>query len=81
MPVAQAPVSYPTAAVEPHVERTLGDDASFHPVLGPAMTGMKHEMIKFLKLKSPVFQGIESEDAYEFILNFYERLHKMSIVH
>ncbi|XP_069154517.1 uncharacterized protein [Solanum lycopersicum] len=48
---------------------------------GSIMTGDQHELfIKFLKLKPPVFKGSESKDAYDFLVDCHELLHKMDIV-
>ena len=48
---------------------------------GSIMTGDQHELFtKFLKLKPPVFKGAESEDAYDFLVDCHELLHKMDIV-
>ena len=45
------------------------------------MTNDQHELFsKFLKLKPPVFKSAETEDAYDFLVNGYELLHKMGIV-
>ena len=45
------------------------------------MTGDQYELfIKFLKLKPPVFKDVESEDAYHFLVDCHELLHKMYIV-
>ncbi|XP_069145451.1 uncharacterized protein [Solanum lycopersicum] len=48
---------------------------------GSVMTGDQHELfIKFLNLKPPVFKGAESVDAYYFLVDCHELLHKMDIV-
>ena len=45
------------------------------------MTCDQHDLfIKFLKLKPPVFKGVEFEDAYDFLIDCHELLHKMGIV-
>ena len=41
-------------------------------ITGPIMTNDQHELFsKFLKLKPPVFKGAESEDAYDFLVDYY----------
>ena len=45
------------------------------------MMSDQHEVFtKFLKMKPPVFKGVELEDAYDFLVDFHELLHKMDIV-
>ncbi|TMW99060.1 hypothetical protein EJD97_003105, partial [Solanum chilense] len=48
---------------------------------GPIMMSDQYELFtKFLKLKPPVFKGAEYEDAYDFLVDCHELLHKMDIV-
>ena len=45
------------------------------------MTSDHHEIFsKFLKSKPPVFKDVESEDAYNFLVDCHELLHKIGIV-
>ena len=47
---------------------------------GPIMTSDQHKLYtKFLKMKPPVCKGAESEDAYDFLVDCHELLHKMDI--
>ena len=40
---------------------------------GTIITSDQHELFsKFLKLKPPVFKGVESEDAYAFLVDCHE---------
>lgn len=60
----------------------LGTIAFFRLLLCLGMTCNEHELLTmFLKIKSPVFKGFECEDPCEFILNCYERHHKLGILH
>lgn len=45
------------------------------------MAGTKQKLItKFVKMKCPSFYAANSEDAFGFIIDLYERLHKLGIV-
>ena len=69
------------AAVAPRMDVSLEIGTFPRFTTGPIMTSDQHEIFtKFLKLKPQVFQGAESEDAYDFLVDCHELLHKMDIV-
>ena len=69
------------AAVAPRMDETLEEGTFPRLTTGSIMTGDQHELfIKFLKLKPPVFKGFEYGDAYDFLVDCHELLHKMDIV-
>lgn len=45
------------------------------------MTRIKHGMLtRFMKMKPPIFDGFEIEDDLEFIVDCYDKLHKIDIM-
>ena len=65
----------------PRMDASLDIGTFSRLTTGPIMTNDQHELFsKFLKLKPPVFKGAESEDAYDFLVDCHELLHKMGIV-
>ena len=80
-PAPQVPGVQHAVAAAPRMDASL--EIGTFPLLttGPTMTNYQHELFsKFLKLKPPVFKGTESEDAYDFLVDCHELLHKMGIV-
>ena len=80
-PAPQVPGVQYAAALAPRMDSSL--EVGMFPRLttGSIMTSDQHELFtKFLKLKPPVFKGAESEDAYDFLVDCHELLHKMGIV-
>ncbi|TMW95848.1 hypothetical protein EJD97_008266 [Solanum chilense] len=75
-------LAYLKAAAEaPRMDASLEIGTFPRLTTGPIMTSGQHELFsKFLKLKPPVFKGAESEDAYDFLVDCHELLHKMGIV-
>ena len=61
------------AAVAPLMDASLGVGTFPRLITGPIMTSDQHKLFtKFLKLKPLVFKGAESEDAYDFLVDFHE---------
>ena len=69
------------ATMAPRMDASLEIGTFPRLTTGPIMTSDQHELFsKFLKLKPPVFKGAESKDAYDFLVDCHELLHKMSTV-
>ena len=80
-PAPQVPGVQHAAAVSPRMDASLEIGKYPRLTTWPIMTSDQHELFtKFLKLKPQVFKGAESEDAYDFLVDFHELLHKMDIV-
>ena len=80
-PAPQVPEVRQAAAEAPRMDASLEIGTFPRLTTGPIMTSDQHELFsKFLKLKPPVFKGAESEDAYNFLVDCHELLHKMGIV-
>lgn len=63
------------------IDEASGTNAFPCQVLSLMITGTEHDMLtKFLKMKPQTFQGTEYENPFEFVMDCYERLHKMGIV-
>lgn len=81
LPSFQALANPPIVVHVPKSGKIGGNDAFFRSLFGSVMIGNDHDMlIKCLKLKTPIFHGSETEDAYEIIIEYYERLYKLGIV-
>ena len=80
-PAPQVPEIQHAATVAPRMDASLEIGTFPRLTTGPIMTNDQHELFsKFLKLKAPVFKGAESEDAYDFLVDCHELLHKMGVV-
>ena len=80
-PAPQVTEVQQTAAVASRMDASLEIGTFPRLTTGPIMTSDHHELFsKFLKLKPPVFKGAESEDAYDFLVDCHELLHKIGIV-
>ena len=80
-PAPQAPEAQHAATMAPRMDVPLEIGTFPRLTTGPIMTNDQHELFsKFLKLKPLVFKGAESKDAYDFLVDYHELLHKMGIV-
>ena len=80
-PAPQVPEVRQADVEAPRMDASLEIGTFPRLTTGPIMTSDQHELFsKFLKLKPPVFKGAESEDAYDFLVDCHELLHKMGIV-
>ena len=80
-PAPQAPEVQHATTMAPRMDVPFEISTFPRLTTGPIMTNDQHELFsKFLKLKPPVFKGAEYEDAYDFLVDCHELLHKMGIV-
>ena len=80
-PAPQVPEVQHAATVAPRMDASLEIGTFPRLTTGPIMTSDQHELFtKFMKLKPPVFKGAESKNAYDFLVDCHELLHKMGIV-
>ena len=80
-PTPPVPEVQHAATVAPRMDASLEIGMFPRLTTWPIMTNDQHELFsKFLKLKPPVFKGAESMDAYDFLVDCHELLHKMGIV-
>ena len=80
-PTPPVPEVQHAATVAPRMDASFEIGTFPRLTTGPIMTSDQHELFsKFLKLKPLVFKGAESEDAYDFLVDCHELLHKMGIV-
>ena len=69
-PTAQVQVVQHASSMAPRMDASLEVDTFSGLATGFIMTVYQHELfIKFLKLKPPIFKGVESEDAYDFLVD------------
>ena len=80
-PAPQVPEVQHAASVAPRMDASLEISTFPRLTTGPIMTSDQHELFsKFFKLNPPVFKGSQSEDAYDFLVDCHELLHKMGRV-
>ncbi|XP_059315661.1 uncharacterized protein LOC132066354 [Lycium ferocissimum] len=74
-------VAHPAAAMAPRIDAIPAPGDDIRPMEGAVMTASDQDLVgRFRKLEPPRFAGTSSEDAYEFILDMHELLHRMGIV-
>lgn len=69
------------AAIAARMEEASRSSIALTRVVGPLMAGDKPNLFyNFIKMNPLVFCGMEFEDAYEFIIDYWEWLHMVGVV-
>ncbi|XP_015075330.1 uncharacterized protein LOC107019314 [Solanum pennellii] len=80
-PNSQTPRTQPAAAVAPRLDSMEFSDIASHLANKPSMTVDEQKMFgRFRLMNHPTYTGELTEDAYEFIVSFHERLHNLGLV-